>query len=114
MTEEQKDKLKETILRELNIVDNYIRELTEFCKPIAPECALGDLARFELMHDQSSYEKRLHEAKRRKTRLQYALSRIDTEDFCECEECGEEIPFARLELMPESRLCINCAHQTKR
>jgi len=41
-----------------------------------------------------------------------ALKRIDSGDYFSCSICGEEIPSARLELLPFSAHCVNCAEKT--
>ncbi|PTL78483.1 TraR/DksA family transcriptional regulator [Vitiosangium sp. GDMCC 1.1324] len=38
--------------------------------------------------------------------------RDDPDSFGECEECGDEIPFGRMEAMPYVEFCVNC--QSKR
>lgn len=35
-----------------------------------------------------------------------ALDRIDSGDFGQCEECGDDIPEKRLDLFPTAKLCI--------
>jgi DnaK suppressor protein len=42
-------------------------------------------------------------------RITRALERIDEGDFGVCDECGEPIAVARLELDPAVVLCIGCA-----
>ena len=37
-----------------------------------------------------------------------ALERIEQGAFGECEECGEEIGTARLEVLPYTTLCVEC------
>ena len=41
--------------------------------------------------------------------INMALKRIDAGEYFNCSNCGEEIPPARLELLPFSALCVNCA-----
>ena len=43
--------------------------------------------------------------------IDVALKRIDAGDYFNCRNCGEEIPPARLELLPFSSLCVNCANK---
>lgn len=43
-----------------------------------------------------------------------ALERLDSEDFGQCEECGDEIPMRRLELFPTARLCIQHQEEKER
>jgi RNA polymerase-binding transcription factor DksA len=38
-----------------------------------------------------------------------ALAKFDAGTYGVCENCGEQIPEARLEAMPAARLCISCA-----
>lgn len=40
-----------------------------------------------------------------------ALSRINSGEYFSCSICGEEIPAARLELLPFSTHCIKCAEK---
>lgn len=40
---------------------------------------------------------------------QAALDRLDQGRFGECEDCGEQIPKARLDAIPYARYCILCA-----
>jgi len=40
-----------------------------------------------------------------------ALARIESGDYFTCSECGAPIPEQRLELLPFSTLCVNCAEQ---
>ena len=40
-----------------------------------------------------------------------ALKRIDSGEYFSCSTCGEEIPPARLELLPFSICCVNCAEK---
>jgi RNA polymerase-binding protein DksA len=37
-----------------------------------------------------------------------ALARIDQGTYGLCEECGEEIPYARLQAIPYTKYCIGC------
>ncbi len=37
-----------------------------------------------------------------------ALERIDDGTYGDCLDCGNQIPFARLEVMPAARYCVSC------
>lgn len=41
-------------------------------------------------------------------RVHRALHKIDVGDYGYCEECGQAIPFARLQAQPESEFCVDC------
>lgn len=37
-----------------------------------------------------------------------ALDRVENGNYGECEECGEDIPVKRLELLPYAKFCVEC------
>jgi RNA polymerase-binding transcription factor DksA len=43
--------------------------------------------------------------------INYALQRIESGDYLHCDECGQDIPAARLELLPFTAYCVNCAER---
>ncbi|GAB1256457.1 TraR/DksA family transcriptional regulator [Aurantivibrio plasticivorans] len=49
------------------------------------------------------------EAKESLTHIQAALQRIEDGSYGRCESCGEDIGTARLEAIPDTVLCIQCA-----
>jgi DnaK suppressor protein len=42
-------------------------------------------------------------------KLESALERADKDSFGKCLKCGKDIPFGRLEYMPYTTRCVNCA-----
>lgn len=43
------------------------------------------------------------------TDIDHALEKIDEGSYGQCDRCGEAIPEARLEVLPASALCVDCA-----
>lgn len=43
--------------------------------------------------------------------INYALKRIEEGSYFYCDRCGEEIPEARLELLPFTPHCVDCAEK---
>jgi RNA polymerase-binding transcription factor DksA len=43
-----------------------------------------------------------------------ALDRIELGTFGYCEECGKTIPVGRLEVLPYTRFCVECARKPQR
>jgi DnaK suppressor protein len=45
-----------------------------------------------------------------------ALARLadDPDDFGNCQDCGDEIPFARLTALPYAELCVDCQGKADR
>ena len=60
------------------------------------------------MHDQF-VALRHHRMERRKLKLiDAALERLDGGEFGICAECGDAIPFKRLEAIPWAACCVPC------
>ena len=38
-----------------------------------------------------------------------ALLRMDGGSYGTCDGCGDEIPFSRLSVLPETRYCVTCS-----
>lgn len=51
----------------------------------------------------------IQQLKRELVALDKSLERLNTDDAGICERCGCEIPFARLQAVPVTALCVNCA-----
>ena len=45
------------------------------------------------------------------SKVDHALTRIDTGDYGICENCGKAIPVERLDVLPYTTLCVDCAAQ---
>ena len=50
-----------------------------------------------------------HEAKAEMIQLRHALDQIESGSYGVCEQCGADIASARLEALPGTTLCIQCA-----
>ena len=49
-----------------------------------------------------------NDAQARVAEIDAALSRVDAGTYGICESCGNPIPEARLEVVPEATLCVGC------
>jgi len=45
--------------------------------------------------------------------VEHAIEKMDEGTHGVCEDCGKEIPATRLEAMPSSRYCIDCAGKAR-
>ena len=71
--------------------------------------AVGRLSRMDALQNQAMAKAQASRRAVQRKRLEAALERIDTREFGYCEDCGEDIAPARLELDPAAQLCISCA-----
>lgn len=73
---------------------------------------VGRLTRMDAMQQQKMAESSLASTLQRLKRVRVALLRFEEGDYGYCNECGEIIALARLEIQPEAEFCIKCqTHQ---
>ena len=71
--------------------------------------AIGRLSRMDALQYQAMAKAQAGRRQIEKTRLTAALGRMEEGEYGYCEDCGEEIAKARLELDPAAAKCIGCA-----
>ena len=76
---------------------------------ITVDNAMGRVTRMEAIQAQSMDQEGRRRQKVRLQMIERALERIDDGSYGKCVRCGSEIPQGRLEIMPESALCVQCA-----
>ncbi len=111
MNHTQRQKIKDKITQDIEFVKREIIELKEKSKPIAPDCSIGRLTRQEMIQEQQIYMHALDGANIRLTKLTYAFTKIDKDNYGICMECEEDILFERLILVPESSHCVSCKQE---
>ncbi len=47
-------------------------------------------------------------------RVDEAMRRIEAGEYGKCENCGEDIPFSRLLVVPTARTCVVCQEEAER
>ena len=111
MTDEDRQKLKEKILQEIDSLKVNIQSLEESSKPVSPDNAIGRLTRMEAINAKSIHEASLSSARLKLSKLERALRKIHDPDFGICLHCEEPIPAGRIMIIPESTLCVRCAER---
>ena len=105
--------IKRLLLKEKETILSEIREKTEINGVNKTE--IGDAIDSSVEEQERELDLLLQE--REQTRLEgieIALTRIESDDFGYCDECGEEISKKRLLAVPLARTCINCQSNIER
>ena len=103
-----RNKFAAIIQTQLKETQDLIVSLRKRTKPISPDNAIGRLSRMEAINEKSVHEANLRKAEQRVQRLEQAAKRVLSEEFGHCQACDQPIPSKRLEIYPESTLCIQC------
>jgi len=109
MENSQKKELQSRIEDRMQQLKADIEAYKALVRPVAPDNAIGRLTRMEAISHKSINEAALTKARDSLSRLEHALAKIDDPDFGICRECDEPIPPARLMILPETDLCVQCA-----
>jgi len=70
---------------------------------------MGRLSRMDALQAQAMSKETGRRRRQKLLQIDAALKRIEDDDFGFCQECGEDIAPARLEVDPTALLCITCA-----
>lgn len=104
-----KSEVKILIEKEIVKTKDLITEYKELTKPISPENAIGRVSRMDAINNKTINEAALRKQEDKLKKLDYALSKVDDEDFGRCAKCSGEIPLGRILIMPQSIYCVRCA-----
>ena len=106
---EEREKLKDHIKKKFERLKEDIKSYQTLTQPISPDNAIGRLTRMDAINSKSINEAALNKAKQTLSKMEGTLTMINDPDFGLCRECEDPIPFARLMIVPESNLCVQCA-----
>ncbi len=84
---------------------HVVRDLDQPADPDSAEQAIE-------LEDDEALEQQAALIRREITSVQRALRRIDENTYGQCIRCGMQIASDRLEVRPETALCIDCARGT--
>ena len=112
MTGCELSKLKEIIEKTISDLEESNSYLEEATQPIEPSVALGRLTRMEAIGEKSVNEAMLIQVKQRLERLSNALDRIEKGTYGVCVRCQKDMPYGRLEAVPESLVCVPCLERS--
>ena len=102
--------LRTLIEKMIHELENTGTEAAAGRKPVElDQQAIGRLSRMDAMQHQAMANATHQRNEGLRQRLTAVLVLLDDDDFGYCADCGEAIPFKRLELNPAVQLCISCA-----
>ena len=103
MNDQQREKLKQLMQNRISDIERFLSSAREG----------GDMNDGSGSADQklaSAVNSQVSENERRELALlRNNVQWLDSEDAGYCRQCGQEIPFARLQAVPATRRCVDCA-----
>ncbi|MFP3949366.1 MAG: TraR/DksA family transcriptional regulator [Gemmatimonadota bacterium] len=107
---EMLEDLRTELERQLRRLEKSMAMSEEASRPVElDQQAVGRLSRMDSLQSQHMSQN-LHEREQaRYTAVRAALVRMDAGEYGICVECGAEIPYGRLMVVPEAERCPSCA-----
>jgi len=103
MNNQQQDTIKQLIQTRISDIERFLSSTREDDE-LDDDSANVDQKIASAVNTQVSENE-----KRELTLLRNNLQWLDSEDAGYCRQCACEIPFARLQAVPATRLCVRCA-----
>ncbi len=108
LSEEQLRHYKQTLLGRQAEIETQFEQTEEMSQPVVPDPAIGRLTRQDAMQQQQMTLEIRRRLELQRTQLKTAMDRIEKGSFGDCVLCKEPIAAKRLDMMPESPLCVPC------
>ncbi|HKI51924.1 MAG TPA: TraR/DksA family transcriptional regulator [Geothermobacteraceae bacterium] len=108
LTAPQLVELRERLNKMQQELTGLLENSSEGALPVALEQPIGRLSRMDAMQQQSMVQANRSAARTQLELVNAALRRISASDYGDCLACEEPIPFSRLQVKPETALCIDC------
>jgi DnaK suppressor protein len=86
----------------------HLAESRESSAPVAPDRAIGRLTRQEALQAQQVALEVRRRAQQQLQRIEHALELIRQDRYGRCTRCNESIARARLDVAPDTFLCVPC------
>lgn len=106
---EQSEHLSKLLKQRKQTLMETIAQSDQSAQPVKlDQQAFGRVTRVDALQQQSMAKASLEQSKQQLRQVLMALARVESGDYGYCLECDRAIQFARLEIRPESSLCIDC------
>lgn len=114
LTPEQGQHHRRRLLQRLREIETQFDQTEEMSLPVSPDPSIGRLTRQDAMQQQQMALEARRRLELQRTQIETALQRIEDGKFGVCVLCKEPIAGQRLEIVPESPLCVPCLEKRNR
>ena len=108
MTASELEIFKAKLVQLKGDIEASLKQVSAADSSISPDNAIGRLTRMEAIQAQSISEAGKGRQKKRLALVERALKAVEDGGYGLCAVCGEKIQAGRLEIRPESRVCMQC------
>ncbi len=110
LTEDQISELTAALERTLAKLERSMRTTEEAMRPVKlDQTAVGRLSRIDTLQNQGLTRNLQEREEAQLGQIVTAFQRLEDGSYGRCVECEGEIPFARLQVFPETPTCTACS-----
>lgn len=113
LSDEQLETLKQKLLDLKEQITERLRSVSEQARPVELSQPIGRLARMDALQSQQMARTQRRRDESQLMMVGAALARIRQGTYGECLRCEEPIGFERLEISPETSLCVSCRQSSE-
>lgn len=114
LTAAEQRELHAKLLELRSELTNLLVDSSASSKTVDLDQPIGRLSRMDALQQQAMAKANRAGHQRRLTLVDAALIAIKTDRYGECRRCEEPIGFSRLQVRPESPLCLDCQKESER
>lgn len=114
LTPEQLQHYEQALRAREQAIESQFAQTLEMAQPVSPDPAIGRLTRQDAMQQQQMTLETRRRLELQRTQLQTAFQRIEQGTYGICVMCKAPISEKRLDIVPESPLCVPCLERRNR
>jgi DnaK suppressor protein len=109
LNQQQIEELRSMLISSQQALEEQMLSAGSSTKPVTlDQQSVGRVSRIDAIQQQQMAIANQQQADQLLKRIEFALLRIDNEEYGTCLQCEEPIAFARLQAQPYASLCIDC------
>lgn len=114
LTETQIQALSDRLKKEQKELVGQLAALEKQTQPVSTEEESGRIARADAMQQQQMALAHKQRLQLRLNNIRTALDQVGEGDYGLCLECGDAIAFERLNIKPDSTVCVSCREEQEK
>ena len=111
---EQIGELREALKRQRDDLESRLLRITQDSAPVTlDQQSVGRLSRMDAMQQQQMARASQAQMTAHLNRVRVGLGAIEAGEYGYCKLCNEPVSFSRLQVRPDTPLCIDCQAQNE-
>jgi DnaK suppressor protein len=109
LSQQQIDELRDSLQTWKQELESHLQNVAADTLPVTlDQQSVGRVSRIDAIQQQQMARANQEQASLNLKRVEFALRRIESDEYGLCLHCEEVIAFARLQAQPFATLCIEC------